>query len=117
MMAIHPTELQEVLMRKQFLAGALGLAVATGTTTGALASDQGGRNHAKMHTKRVPGVRGIDNVRHGVLGGQRLVVDGVYPYYRDGFVAPGAADPYCWPYDYSYPSGYSYCGASYIVSW
>jgi hypothetical protein len=116
LIAIDSTELQEVSMKKQFFAVALGLALATGITTDAPASDQGG-SHTRMHAKRVPGVRGIDNARRGVLGPQGLVVEGVYPYYADGFVRPGAADPYCWPYDYTYPTGYSYCGASYIVSW
>ena len=104
-------------MSKQFLAGALALALATGITAGAMASEQSSRSHAKMHAKRVAGVRGIGNVPHGVLGGPPLAVEGMYPYYGAGFVGPAAADPYCWPYDYTYPSGYSYCGASYIVSW
>lgn len=115
---IHPSRLQEVFMSKQFLAGALVLALATGITTSAMASDQGGRSRAKMHTKRHAGARGINSAQFGVWDGRRFVGGGGgYPY-GDGFdVRPGAGSPYCWPYDYSYPSGYPYCGASYIVSW
>jgi hypothetical protein len=117
-MTIDPSRLQELLMRKQFLAGALALAFATGITTSAMASDQGGRSHAKMHAKRHAIARGINSGQLGLWDGRRVGDGGGgYPYGDDFGVRPGAASPYCWPYDYSYPSGYPYCGASYIVSW
>jgi hypothetical protein len=116
-MAIDPSRLQEFLMRKQFLAGVLALALATGMTTSAMASDQGGRSQAKMHAKRHAGARGISSAQTGVWYGRRVGGGAGYPYGDDFDVRLGAASPYCWPYDYSYPSGYPYCGASYIVSW
>jgi hypothetical protein len=60
---------QEVLMRKQLLAGAMAVALATGMTSGAMAFDRG------IHGGRFAGIRGFSEHRwhhgwsgHGGLG-------------------------------------------------
>jgi hypothetical protein len=72
---------QEALMRKQLLAGAMAVALATGMTTSAMAFDRGGAggfggyhdgSFAATHGSRFAGVRGFSGYRHG-SGGQRFV--------------------------------------------
>jgi hypothetical protein len=72
---------QEVLMRKQLLAAAMAVALATGMTTSAMAFDRGGAGgfggyhdggFAATHGSRFAGVRGFSGYRHG-WGGQRFV--------------------------------------------
>jgi hypothetical protein len=71
---------QEVLMRKQFLAGAMALALATGMTTSAIAFDRGGAgglqeggfHRGGYHGSRFAGVRGFSGYRHG-RSGRRFV--------------------------------------------
>jgi hypothetical protein len=77
---------QEVLMRKQLLAGAMVVALATGMTTSAMAFDRGGAggfhgggfggyhggSFAARNGSRFAGVRGFSGYRHG-WSGQRFI--------------------------------------------
>jgi hypothetical protein len=73
---------QEVLMRKQLLAGAMAVALATGMTSSAKAFDRGGAggfggyhggSFAATNGSRFAGVRGITGWRHGGWGSRRFV--------------------------------------------
>jgi hypothetical protein len=69
---------QEVLMRKQLLAGAMAVALAAGMTTSAMAFDRGdaggyhGSSFVARNGSRFAGVRGFSGYRHG-WSGQRFV--------------------------------------------
>src|SRR5579859_1171799 len=90
-------------MRKQILAGATALLLATGMTTSAMAFSHGGRvggnvgsvrtggptalhSYGGVQGNRFAGVRGFNGVRHGTWGGRRFVGGGWggygwgYPY-------------------------------------
>ena len=125
-------------MRKQILAGAMALALATGMTTSAMAFGHGGASFhggrfqsgaihgGGFHTNRFDGIRSFGGARGGYVrghsGGGRYGYGRGYPddaYAADvGLVGLGlglaeAATGYCGPYDYSYgacgaPAYYSY---------
>jgi len=66
---------QEVLMTKQLLAGAMAVALAAGMTTSAMAFDRGGDGSvAARNGSRFAGVRGFSGYRHG-WSGRRFVGD------------------------------------------
>jgi hypothetical protein len=55
-------------MRKQILAGAIALVLATGMTSSAMAFD-----HDGFHSSRFEGIRGHGSWRHGDWGSRRFV--------------------------------------------
>ena len=87
-------------MKRQILAGAMALALATGMTTSAMAFDSG------FHSGRFEGIRGFGGWRHGEWGSRRFA--GYGPRYngdygaRQGLAGIGAG---------SYCPAFSRCGA------
>jgi hypothetical protein len=106
---------KEILMRKQLLAGAMAVALATGMTTSAMAfgHGSGGRGGGGFHSGgygglhsggfrssygamrggNFAGVRGFSGYRHGAWGGRRFINGNGYggygPYYDDSGIDVG----------------------------
>lgn len=133
-------------MRKQLLAGAMAVALATGMTTSAMAFDRGGGgfhgggfhsgfagsrgSFAAMHGGNFAGVRGFSGYRHGAWGSRRFVGGGYGgygygPYYDDvgvdvglGLLGLGVGLATAgYGYCSPYVYDYGYCGSGFIVGW
>lgn len=117
-------------MRQQLLAGAMAVALATGLTTGAMASGHGDRSG--FHGGRGfhdggfhAGHGGLRGTYAGIRGGPgqgwngRRVVGGYGGGYYEGIAPFGHAVGFgpgygtCSPDDY----GYGYCGSTFTVGW
>ncbi len=60
-------------MRRQILAGAMGLVLAAGLTTSADAFDRDSTSKSGLHGSRFTGVRSFSELRHGGWNGPRFV--------------------------------------------
>ena len=110
-------------MRQQLLAGAMAVALATGLTTGAMASGHGDRGD--FHGGRGfhgggfhAGHSGFHGTYAGIRGGRRFVggyrgahYEGIAPFGHAVGFGPGYGT--CSPDQY----GYGYCGSTFTVGW
>lgn len=115
-------------MRRQFLAGAIAVALATWMTTGATAHRAGGSHGGGGGG----GVRGSIGGLHGGLGGFRGSYGAMHRG-RGAFAGPGLHGGRRFGYGYGDDGGWgyvpysgycspfaidsSYCGSSYVIGW
>ena len=118
-------------MKKELLAVAMVVALATGMTTSAMASGHGGRfhgsdvfhggpggfrsGHAAMHGGAFTGPGRHGRRFAGGYGGWGY--DPYYDGYYGGLGLPGLGVGLAGGYDYCSPNGYRNCGPSFVVGW
>jgi hypothetical protein len=115
-------------MKRQILAGAAALVLASGMTTGAIAFDHNEVGHVGLrggvhgpdgiHGSRFAGIRGYDSWRHGGWGSRRFVGSyggygdwGNGPYYRGGHYTDLGPLGFTW----GPVTSYGYCDPHYCI--